>query len=207
MATVYKLDTETMFQCGLDPTDAADRAEFSPRFLIKYNEAYREITRKKIQPFYKESITLDANKRFNATDLTETLAEIKHITQYADFSEDASFAQTTRYAFYDYDNNGEFVVPGVEASTAVYVEYMHYWDELVAMLADDLTPDENQEPQFSSEWHYALSHWATAHYYRGEGTNYKDQVAFYEDEYYSMLGKITNKTGTRLAIRNAFFQL
>ncbi len=120
---LYALDTATLDQCKLDATDQEVRQENSVLFLEGYNFAYERIIREKILPWTTEAVTLDANKAFNVSTLTNTLAKIRHITRYADFSEDAGYVKSNRYIFYDKDGEGSIVVPYAEASGEMFVSY------------------------------------------------------------------------------------
>ena len=122
---LYQLDTETLDKIRQDRSDIEIRREESPYFLTAYNSAYERIIREKIKLWTTEAVTLDADKRFNVSDLTNDCNEIIKITKYQDFSDSAGNARTSEFDFYDYDGVGEIVVPAADDSGTMYVAYRY----------------------------------------------------------------------------------
>jgi hypothetical protein len=109
----------------MDSTDATDRSEQQARITPRLNEAYRRICREKIQLWFTESVTLDANKCFSVSSLSKTFVKIEKITLYQDYSEDAAYAEMTGLPWAQYDDSGTIVVPAASASGTVYVKYQY----------------------------------------------------------------------------------
>jgi hypothetical protein len=107
----------------MDSTDAADRSDNQTKITGWLNDAYRRICREKVELWHIESVTLDANKCFAVSALSETFVTLLKVTTYQDFTEDAGYLEQTGLPWGKYDDTGTIIVPSAEASGTVYVKY------------------------------------------------------------------------------------
>ncbi len=119
----FELETEVLAQIGILEPDAGDRSEHRSVIKPALNEGYRKICREKAHLWTVESVTLDADKCFNISSLTERLTTILKVSRCQDFSDDAGNSYSPPFSWYKQDGAGTIFVPNATASTAVYVKY------------------------------------------------------------------------------------
>jgi len=120
---LYELTTEVLAQMGIIDPDADDRTEYSSLIKTSLNEGYRKICREKAHLWTSEAVTLDANKCFNISSLSEKLTKVLKISLYQDYSSAAGGAESQGLYWDKYDGNGTIYVPNATASGTVYLEY------------------------------------------------------------------------------------
>lgn len=119
----YQLYTAVLAQLGITDPDADDREEYLQLVKPELNEAYRKIARERAHLWTTEAVTLDANKCFSTSNLTEKITKILKISVYQDFSSDISGSQAASLYWYKQDGSGSIYVPAATASSTVYVKY------------------------------------------------------------------------------------
>jgi hypothetical protein len=142
--TTTELDQEAFALMTEDYSDTDRRAELAPILLTGYNAAYQDICTGILRVAKWEQVTLDENKQFALSALTETCLEVVKVAKYRDFSADTGWAQGDPLGFVVLDGD-EVVVPQAEASGTVWVRYRFVPEMLAAGDSPDFVPDQNQK--------------------------------------------------------------
>jgi hypothetical protein len=186
--TAHEILLETVRLRGEDTTDTSLLAEYNAVALIGMNEGYRDICSRIIVPTEWKSVTLDANKKFAISGLTNVPQEILAICKAQDFTSGANYGKAERYGWAWVDT-ANIVVPTAEASGTVYVLYEIMPADLVnpypvavvgppAHVAGDTATSPSLIP---AQYHRALAFKANAKLLASK--DLKDSSMFWEAEY------------------------
>jgi hypothetical protein len=194
--TAHEILKETARLRGEDPdTDTTLLTEYNAVALIGMNEGYRHICERYICPTAWEEVTLDANKQFDTTDLTNSARRIIAITRYEDYTEDANWLpDTTRYDWSPVNYN-TFVVPEAEASATVNVQYEILPTDLVnpypvAVEGHAAGEGATSPTYLPTAYHRALCYMAQSKLCAKD--NQKNDARFWEAQFYAALETISN---------------
>jgi hypothetical protein len=192
--TAHEILLETVRLRGEDPTDTGLLSEYNAVALIGMNEGYRHICATVIHPRAVEAVELDANKRFAASDLTNTPKQIISVTEHEDYSEPADWSPSTRLDWKEV-SHGVFVVPDAEAEATVYVNYTIIPPELVnpyPVGGDGHTAGEDAtSPSYiPEEYHRSLCYMALSKLCARDGL--KSDAMLWDAGFYSSLDTLSN---------------
>lgn len=192
----------------MDTTDATNRTDNQSWIVAAMNEAYRKICREKVHLWATQAVTLDANRQFDISDLTNAVIRIREITQNVNYSADTGYAKATAHKWDLYDSETVVVLTASESGTVYVVyEYMPADLEVMASAAGvDFTATAANTPQINSAWHPILTYWATAQYYLGtKSVNYINKGTLWLNMYDREFAGIVDGIGeTEHVGRNAF---
>lgn len=202
---VYDLTTQVMQQCQMDATDATNRTDNQTWIVAAMNEAYRKICRNKVHLWATEEVTLDENRQFALSVLTNTLIRIREITQYPNYSGNTAYGKAMSYRWDMYDSSHIVVMAAPESGT-VYVTYEYMPEDLVVTSTSPSTETTTNTPQINAAWHHILTYWATAQYYLGvKSVNYINKGSLWINMYDREYANITDGIGEPEHVgRNAY---
>ena len=197
---VYALDAITLRNCRKEVDDAARTAN-APNFLLDYNDAYEEIIKEKYRLTYSEAIALDSARKFDISSLANTLVEILKISEYADFSSGAGYVEANAHSWDKFDHD-TIVVPTALENTSVYVKYRY----MPALLTNP-TPTStstSSSPLLPTKDQVALTYYAAARYYEGQGQNKKGEATYWRNLYEQKKNRITDNLGGKKKFTNMY---
>jgi hypothetical protein len=159
----YELDTLTLQYCDEAVTNT-NRTLYSPIFLAAYNDAYAGICTERIQPKAYEAVTLDAERCFSVSDLSNRMKKILDVSELEDFSAANGFRPSRPLDFL-WKDHATVRIP-LAPGSVVWVRYEYLPAALVN--ATPTTEDGNtSEPALLDEAvHGALCMYAAAAHWR-----------------------------------------
>jgi hypothetical protein len=114
---------------GMSTSDTDLLTEMNTPFLVGINAAYVDIVRLRDIRVW-QAVTLDANRQFLLSTLTDSPDNILDIAQYQHYTAAANWGEAERYDW-EFVNGTTVIVPEATESTAIYVQYKPVPDPLV----------------------------------------------------------------------------